>query len=139
MPARAPGFCDHLPEYRQLQRYKREGVDLPASTYNQWTATLGVMLTALHEQLLAELLTEAYLQADETTIKVQDQKLKGKTHRGYFWVLNSPKSNIVFFQYIKSRAGRVIRDLLQTKDGAWRGHLQTTLCVGIFNYTTQIE
>ena len=118
-------FCDHLPEYRQLQRYKREGVLIADSTYNQWMASIGVLLTSLHEQVLAELLTEKYLQADETTIKVLDPDLSGKTHRGYYWALNSPKSKIVYFQYAKSRNGKVIRDLLQTENGEWRGHLQT--------------
>lgn len=114
-------FCDHLPEYRQLQRYKREGVDIPPSTYNQWMSSLGVILTALHEEMLAELLEQDYLQADETPIKVQDPTIKGKTHKGYYWSLHHVEKQLVFFQYNKSRSGKAIQELL----GDWNGHLQT--------------
>lgn len=79
----------------------------------------------LYEGLKKELLQESYLQADETTLKVQDPEVEGRLHTGYLWSILGPP-NRVFFHYAESRAGEVPRELL--KD--FKGRLQTDAYAG---------
>jgi hypothetical protein len=62
-----------------------------------------------------------YLMVDETPIRVLDPDLKGKTHRGYFWVYYDPVGEQTFFDYQKGR-GRA-GPAKQLKE--FRGFLQT--------------
>lgn len=96
-------YIDHLPVYRQVQRFEREGVKLPVSTLSDWiTATCNLLepLGALHR---SQTLASGYLQADETTIPVLDKDKKGSTHRGYYWVYNDPLNKRVLFDYREGR------------------------------------
>lgn len=88
-------YVDHLPIYRQVQRFKREGIALPRSTLEGWVAAVANLLVPLHERLAELVLKSGYIQADETPIAVQDpakatSNKKGKTHRGYYWVYHAP-------------------------------------------------
>jgi len=85
-------YVDHLPIYRQVQRFKREGIPLARSTLEGWVAAVAHLLEPLHERLCELILQSGYIQADETPIPVQDHgaKKKGKTHRGYYWVYHAP-------------------------------------------------
>lgn len=81
-------FVDHLPVYRQVQRYERLGIRLSESTLGGWLASSSQLLTPLYEALRNAVFSQSYLQADETPIPVLDKKKKaaaavGKTHRGY--------------------------------------------------------
>jgi transposase len=66
-------FCDHLPLYRQLERFKREGITLASSTVADWISQTCTLLFPLYEALKKEVLSSDYLQADETPIKVLDK------------------------------------------------------------------
>lgn len=95
-------YVDHLPLYRQHQRFKREGIDLPKSTLGEWIAHTAWHLVPLYEALVQEALSSGYLQADETTIQVQDRKKPGKTHR--VWAYHTPEQKLFVMEYRKSRA-----------------------------------
>ena len=115
-------YCDHLPLYRQGQRFSRQDVPIPDSTLGQWMMSLAGLLTPLYEALEAKVLQDnKYLQIDETPIKVQDPAKKGKTHQGYYWTVNSPEQQMVFFRYTKSRSGQFLRELLE----GWQGTVQS--------------
>ena len=114
-------FCDHLPVYRQVQRYERLGVKLSESTLGGWLASSSELLTPLYEALRQCILDQIYLQADETPIPVLDKKKKGKTHRGYQWAYHSPEVHLVFFDYQPGRGREGPNNCL--KDFA--GYLQT--------------
>ena len=77
-------YVDHLPIYRQQQMFKREKVDLPRSTMDNWLRELGNLFEPLYQAQKERMLGKDYLMADETPIKVLDKKKKGKTHTGYF-------------------------------------------------------
>lgn len=96
-------FVDHLPLNRQLQQFKRQDIRIPASTINGWVKAVCDLLAPLERALRAETLQCDYLQADETTIKVQDPQKKGKTHSGYFWLYHNQGRRLLFYDY---RAGR---------------------------------
>ena len=96
-------FLDHLPVYRQIQRFEREGVKLPASTIADWISTTCTLIEPLGVLLRSKTLASGYIQADETTIPVLDKDKKGSTHRGYYWVYNDPINKRVLFDYREGR------------------------------------
>ena len=114
-------FCDHLPIYRQLERFKREGVTLASSTVGEWVSGVCTLLSPLYDVLKKEILSSDYLQADETPIKVLDRSKKGKTHRGFHWVYHAPVKRLVLFDYREGRSREGPRDLLKN----FSGYLQT--------------
>lgn len=114
-------YIDHLPLYRIRQRFARSGIKIPDSTINGWVATCLDRLQILYDYSASLIKKQDYLQVDETTIKVQDPKLKGKTHLGYYWVYRAPVDGSVLFEYHSSREGKHVFNSL--KD--FKGYLQT--------------
>jgi len=87
-------YVDHLPLYRQKQRFSRENIDIACSTIDGWAAQSMEALKPLYEKLVMDIKNEGYLQVDETTIKVLDQSKKDKAHLGYYWVYHAPISKV---------------------------------------------
>lgn len=114
-------YTDHLPIHRQIQRFEREGIKLPSSTLTDWIAGTCSLLEPLYEELKRQVLSQTYLQADETPIKVLDKDKKGTTHRGYHWVYHAPIQRLVLFDYREGRGREGPGDCL--KD--FKGYLQT--------------
>lgn len=116
-------YTDHLPLYRQSQRFAREGIDIPVSTMADWIARCCELLDPLYEKLRQKILESAYVQlAYETPIKMLDSEKRGATHRK---VTTGPTSHpclgLVLFDYRpgRSRSGpiHVLRN--------YKGWLQT--------------
>jgi transposase len=115
-------FVDHLPIYRQIERFKREQINIPATTIDSWMAQMADLLEPLYDHLKKLVIGQGYLQVDETPIKVLDHAHKnGKTHQGYFWVYNAPLQNALFYDYRKGRGREGPKELLKT----FKGYLQT--------------
>lgn len=114
-------FVDHLPIYRQIERFKREGVKISSSTINGWQESVCNLLEPLYDTLKHRVLSQGYLQVDETPIPVLDENTKGKTHRGYHWVYYSPLEKTVFFDYNDGRSREGPKRLLKN----FKGYLQT--------------
>jgi transposase len=114
-------YMDHLPLYRQKQRFKRENIPIASSTLEGWTRQSLKILDILYQQLKKETKSKGYLQADETPIKVQDRDKKSKCHRGYYWVYHSPVDKTVLFNYQPGRSAKAASHIL---DG-FKGYLQT--------------
>ncbi len=114
-------FVDHLPIYRQIERFKRENIKISSSTINGWQESVCNLLWPLYENLKHRVLSQGYLQADETPIPVLDKSKKGKTHQGYHWVYYSPLEKTVFFDYNKGRSREGPNKLLKN----FNGYLQT--------------
>jgi transposase len=115
-------YLDHLPAYRQGQRFERNGVSLPYSTLLSWIALAAGLLEVLYEALQKELLQTGYIQADETGIKVLDQNKSGKKiHNGFFWVYQNSIQKLVFFDYQPTRKKEVPQGMLAT----FKGYLQS--------------
>jgi len=96
-------YADHLPLYRQIERFERNGVKLPYSTFTDWVGATCKLIEPLYEALKKEVLKTRYLHVDETPIKVMDKDKKGTTHRGYYWVYQNSIEKIVFFDYQQGR------------------------------------
>lgn len=114
-------YVDHLPLYRQMQRFERSGVKLPYSTLTDWVSATCKLLIPLYEALKKEVLQSSYLHCDETPIKVLDKDKKGQTHRGYYWVYQNSIEKIVFFDYQMGRGREGPSGILEN----FQGYLQT--------------
>ena len=114
-------FVDHLPEYRQQQIYKREGVVIAPSTMNGWVHQLSPYMKLMAEYIKTKILSTPYIQQDESTIKVMDNKHKQGINKGYMWVMASVQMQYVCFEYQDGRGREGPMDSFKT----YKGDLQT--------------
>lgn len=114
-------FVDHLPIYRQIARFKREEIQLSKSTINGWQESVCNLLEPLYNTLKNRVLSQGYLQVDETPIQVLDKSRKGKPFRGYHWIYYSPIEKTVLFDYRDGRSRAGPTELLKN----FKGYLQT--------------
>lgn len=114
-------YIDHLPVYRQVQRFTREGMKLPASTITGWISQVCALLEVLYAVHCKMVFDGDYIQADETPLKVLDKTKKGTTHQGYLWVYRAPVENLVVFDYQPGRSGEGPKECLKN----FSGHLQS--------------
>jgi len=114
-------YVDHLPLYRQMERFKREGINIPYSTIGDWIKNGCSLIDPLYESLKKLIVQSNYLHADESPIKVLDKDKKGQTHRGYYWVYHNSIDGLVWFDYQEGRGREgpvaVLKD--------FKGYLQT--------------
>ena len=110
-------FIDHLPFYRQVQIFKRDGMKIPESTITGWFRKVCELLTPLYEHMCEQIRGSDYIQADESPIPVQSSQKPGSTHTGYQWVFLLPKSDLVIFQYHPSRGQEVPLGVLSDFEG----------------------
>lgn len=111
-------YADHLPLYRQVQRFTRAGITLAESTLGDWIMASARLLAPLYEAMKEELLDSGYIQADETPIQVQDPNKGRKTHRGYYWVYHAPEKRLIVMDYQRSRSRAGPTNFLQDYEGA---------------------
>lgn len=114
-------YADHLPIYRQIERFKRLGVTLAASTISGWIGACCDLILPLHDAIRKQVLQSGYIQADESPIKVLDKDKKGSTHQGYYWVFHSPPRGLVLFDYQKGRSATLGLDWMKS----YQGYLQS--------------
>ena len=110
-------YVDHLPLYRQIEMFKRMGIEIPSSTMSDWLAMCIKELAPLYEALKTKILSASYLMADETPIKVLDRDKRGNITLGYYWVYRDPQSGLVLFDYRPGRGGDGPRDILKNFEG----------------------
>lgn len=111
-------FVDHMPFYRQVQAFKRDGVVLAESTINGWFNASCDLLSHLYDRLKTQALQSGYLMVDETPIPVQNVDKKGATHTGYHWVYNAPHLKLLFFDYRHTRSRSGPEEILKDYQGA---------------------
>ena len=111
-------FVDHLPFYRQIERFKRDyKITIPSSTLNDWFAATCSLMEPLYNKLKEEVFDTPYLQCDESPIKVMDKNKTGKTHQGYQWVYHNPRLKLILFDYRKGRGMHGPKELLSDFQG----------------------
>jgi len=123
-------YVDHLPLYRQGERFKRAGVTIAESTLGDVPRQVAQLMELLYRELIKQVIQSGYLNVDETPTPVLDSKKKarpnvssgrGKTHRGYHWVYHSPEKKLVLFDYRQGRGREGPDEMLKN----FRGFLQT--------------
>jgi transposase len=116
-------FLYHLPVWRQQQRLRQYGINLPYSTLCYFVNRTCEVLEPLWHLLLKEIVQSRLMNCDETRYRVLDNtKKKGKkSHIGWMWSCYSPIQGIVCFLYQKGRGKKDISAVLQ----GYKGHLMT--------------
>ena len=109
-------FADALPLYRQEQMWKRLGVDLKRNTMAHWVVlTAGTYLKPFSDAFLRELLRQAVIHADETTLQVNKEPGRAATAESRIWAYASSKRaerQIRYFRYEESRKGACAEKVL---------------------------
>jgi transposase len=100
-------YVDHLPLYRLEQMFKRYQIHIGRSTMVGWIAQLCVYLEAVYREMKLQLIEQSFLiQADETTLKVQNDMVKKKCDLGYMWpFIGDGKLAVFEFRDSRSREG----------------------------------
>jgi hypothetical protein len=88
-------YVDHLPRYRLEQIFAREKIDLSRTTLCEWVAAVATALTPIGEQLRREITATDYLQTDDTSITVLDER--GGSYKGRLWTYLDPIGRQVVF------------------------------------------
>ena len=116
-------YADHLPLYRQVQIYSRQGIDLDRSTLAGWVGKAAYELRPVFDALITDLKRSTKLFMDETRAPVLDPG-KRKTKTGYFWALardERPWAGVappgVAFTYAPGRSGQYADDILKDFSG----------------------
>ena len=122
-------YVDAIPLYRQIERYKREGVTIAPATINGWIAGTCELVQPLYDLLRTTIFQAPYLGVDETPIKVLDKSKKGTTHRGYMWCYHDPGSGVVYFDYQPGRGKESMKQILT-------GYGGTIQCDGFSGYSS---
>jgi transposase len=99
-------FDDHV-AYYTLERIflERHQVVVPRQQMVQWVAQIAFLLQPLVELMFERMKQGAYLQIDETPVKVLDPEVKGKCARGYLWFYAVPGGD-VFLDFQDTRGRR---------------------------------
>jgi hypothetical protein len=125
-------YADHLPLYRQEERFKREGIEIDRSTLAGWVGRAGSLLNPLVEALRDHVLAGHKVHADDTTAPTLKPG-NGKTITGRYWNYvrddrpwNGTAAPAVWFQYSASRSGQEPAKHLQ----GYKGIIQTDAYAG---------
>jgi len=110
-------YMDHLPLYRQKQRFARENIPIASSTIEGWVKQGLERLEPLYQQLRFDIKAKGYLQVDETSIKVLESDKKGACHLGWYWVYHSPLDGLVLMDYQPTRGSVATRGMLANFSG----------------------
>jgi len=116
-------LVDHLPLYRQEQRYARQGVDLARSTLCGWMAEAADVLTPLYALLKARVLAAGVVHTDDTPIPVQDPD-RDHCRTGRLWTYVSTAGTVYDATETRSRDGPL--DFLK----GFQGYLQCDAYAG---------
>jgi transposase len=104
-------YCDHLPLYRQEAIYWRQHqVLLSRQLMALWVGLAAHWLRLIYEQLRQEVMSQGYVQIDETPIRYLEPG-HGQTKLGYLWVCHQPGGDTVYF-WQTSRAAECLEKIV---------------------------
>ena len=113
-------YADHMPLYRQEQKYLRQDIRLPANTMCDWTNTCGDKLKLLHRELGKFVLSHDYINVDETQINLLRKGKKIRESRLWAVCTGSGPPGI-FFHFTENWKNENAIKLLKN----FKGNLQT--------------
>src|SRR6266571_3710842 len=117
-------YVDHLPLHRLEGIFAREGIDLARTTLCGWVADVATALTPIGDQLRREITAATYLQTDDTSVTVLDER--GGSFKGRLWTYLDPLGQQVVFDATATHE----RDGPEAFLAAFRGALQADAYTG---------
>lgn len=118
-------YGDHLPLYRQEQRFKRHGIHVNRSTLWSWVYLSSLSLVPLVAAMTKDLLVVGHIFSDDTTMPTLREPIpenKGKkTKTNYMWTYNGlskqDKKPIVIYDFTEGRDGKYPEEFLKGFSG----------------------
>ena len=117
-------FEDAMPLDRQVKKYKKRfGIDFTTTTFSNWMIkTSELRLQPLIERLKTIQIGSGYIQADETTLQVLNEKNKKAKQKSYIWLkASTDKYPIVLMHYSSNRNEKTAAYLFN----GFSGYMQT--------------
>lgn len=113
-------YVDALPLYRQVEMFKRIGIEMDRGTLASWMVKSGQLVQPLINLIHEKILEQDFLHMDETQVQVLNEPNRTAQSNSYMWVLRSaqPTASAVLFRYEPTRNGDVAKDLLCDFTGA---------------------
>lgn len=109
-----------VPLYRQLNQWKRSGLDISETTAANWIIQCANVVKPIYNLLHETLMCQKFLQGDETPYEVLREPGKTATSRSYIWVARSVShsdSPAVYYHYADSRSGSTAQALYRNFTG----------------------
>jgi transposase len=122
-------YQDHLPHYRQSQRFRRRHqIDIGRQTLNTWTHATARHLGPVNQAIKAEVLQATALEIDETPIDYQDPG-HGSVREGRLWAYRDPVAGTCYFDWHAGRGAKCLLEMLgydeATNTIAYEGEIHT--------------
>ena len=122
-------YQDHLPHYRQSQRFRRRhDIDIGRQTLNTWTHATARHLRPVDQAIKAEVIQATVLEIDETPIDYQDPG-HGSVREGRLWAYRDPVAGTCYFDWHAGRGAGCLLEMLgydeQTNTIAFSGTIHT--------------
>ncbi|WP_390406138.1 IS66 family transposase [Lacticaseibacillus jixiensis] len=118
------------PLYRQLKDWQRAGVLLSETTIANWVIKCAELVKPVYDDMRSRLMSQRFLQGDETPYQVLNEPGKTATSKSYVWVARSitrTDQPVVLYAYANTRSGHFAQSLYE----GFRGVLQ---CDGYAGY-----
>jgi transposase len=125
----ADKYQDHLPHYRQSQRFRRRhDIDIGRQTLNTWTHATARHLIPIGQAIRRKILQADELQIDETPIDYIDPG-HGSTREGRLWAYRDTVGGTCYFDWHAGRGAGCLLDFLgydeETNTIAYTGTIHT--------------
>jgi transposase len=128
-------FCDHLPLYRQEEIWQRMGVNMPRSSLCGWVSKTAELCEPLVKLLQKIIVSDNYVQVDETTMQVLNEVGRDNRTKSYMWVYRGGgKRNCVVYEYQETRGGYHAQLFLS----GFKGYLQSDAFSG-YNWSDNAD
>jgi len=113
-------YVDALPLYRQINIFKRIGVELDRTTLANWMIKMGALVQPLINLMRETCAEQSVLHMDETPLQVLNEPGKKAQSQSYMWVIATTQASVpvVLFHYSPGRSGDTPKQLLPDFKGA---------------------
>jgi transposase len=106
--------ADATPIYRVEKQFERLGIPIARSTLNDLVHRGGELLEPLYDALVAEVIPDPHLQADETSVRLHNRPDK----RGFIWTFLSAGGKCVVYVFSGDRSGQTPSRILAGTRGS---------------------
>ncbi len=109
-----------VPLYRQKGYWHHQGIDVSDQCMANWMIKCAETLKPVYQLLHERLVTQPFLQGDETPYQVLRESGKAATSKSYIWLartIRQAEHQMVFYYYSPSRAGAVAQKLYRDFTG----------------------
>ena len=119
-------YADAMPLNRISEEFKREGLNVTRNVLSSWVIRLAERyLSLLYDRLREEMLKQRVLQADETYVRVTEDKEGGQLGKSVMWVFRTGEFEkehpVILFDYQKTRESAHPETFLK----GWTGILES--------------